>query len=115
MVPAEAALLGTPIVTTGWSGVLDFLDRSCAALVNYRLVSVLELDNLPAPAGSLWAEPDIAHAAYWLTRLETDRELRGTLAQRASDLASRVFSQTAFNEAFRQADAASATRNLIRT
>lgn len=100
MVPAEAALLGTPVVATGWSGVLDFLDHSCAALVNYSFVPIDHFDNLPTPAGSLWAEPDIADAVRWLRTLETNDDLRMRLAQRAREKACRVFGQENFNEIF---------------
>lgn len=101
MVPAEAALLGTPIVATGWSGVMDFLDRSCAGLVDYSFVPVDQLDNLPAPPGSLWAEPDIADAASWLRRLKENPSLAAQMAVRARDLSRLVFSQAAFERAFK--------------
>jgi len=98
MVLAEAALLGTPVVATGWSGVLDFLDSDCAGLVGYKLVPVERLDNLPAPRGSVWAEPDIAEAARWLQRLESDAELCRHIAARALVRAKAVFSQSHFEE-----------------
>jgi glycosyltransferase involved in cell wall biosynthesis len=100
MVLAEAALLGTPIVATGWSGVLDFLDSDCAGLVGYELVPVERLDNLPAPQGSVWAEPDVAEAALWLQRLEADRALGRLMAARAHGRAKTVFSQSRFEEQF---------------
>ncbi len=100
MVLAEAALLGTPVVATGWSGVLHFLDSSCAGLVGYRLVPVDRLDNLRAPDGSLWAEPHVAEAARWLTRLEADPGLRQRLAGRARERARQLFSQAHFEEQF---------------
>ncbi|WP_241771258.1 glycosyltransferase, partial [Acidisphaera rubrifaciens] len=33
LIPAEAMLLGRPVVATGWSGNLDFMDDASAALV----------------------------------------------------------------------------------
>ena len=100
MVLAEAALLGTPSIATGWSGVLDFLDSDCAALVGYQLVPVERLDNLRAPSGSLWAEPDIAEAARWLQRLEANDTLRRRLGERAQERARVLFSQGHFEEQF---------------
>ena len=38
LVAAEAMLLGKPVVATGWSGNLDFMDDAAAALVLVRLV-----------------------------------------------------------------------------
>jgi glycosyltransferase involved in cell wall biosynthesis len=100
MVLVEAALSGTPVVATAWSGVLDFLDAESACLVGYRLVPVDRLDNLPAPAGSHWAEADIQEAADCLRRLEADPGLRQRLAAAARRTAQRVFSQAEFDAHF---------------
>jgi glycosyltransferase involved in cell wall biosynthesis len=98
MIMAEAALSGTPVVATAWSGVLEFLDPESAALVGYRLVPVDRLDNLPAPPGSRWAEPEIDEAAHWLRRLESEPGLRERLAQAARQKASHAFGQAVFEE-----------------
>lgn len=39
LVPAEAMLLGKPVVATGWSGNLTFMTRANACLIDYRLVA----------------------------------------------------------------------------
>ncbi|HEY5299690.1 MAG TPA: glycosyltransferase [Acetobacteraceae bacterium] len=79
LVAAEAMLLGRPVVATGWSGNMDFMDESCAALVGYRLVPASDPRGVYAVAGANWAEPDIAQAADWLRRLADDPALRARL------------------------------------
>jgi len=79
LVPAEAMLLGRPVVATGWSGNMTFMDDSCAALVDYRLVPARDPRGVYAVPGATWAEPDIAHAAEWLRRLGDDPGLRARL------------------------------------
>ena len=38
LVPAEAMLLGRPVIATDWSGNMDFMTDDTAALVGYRLI-----------------------------------------------------------------------------
>ena len=80
LVPAEAMLLGKPVVATGWSGNLDFMDDLSAALVPYRLVPAE--DPRSVYHGADWAEPDVAHAAEWLRCLADDPVLRSALGSR---------------------------------
>jgi glycosyltransferase involved in cell wall biosynthesis len=79
LVPAEAMLLGRPVVATGWSGNMTFMDESCAALVGYRLVPARDPRGVYAVPGATWAEPEIAHAAEWLRRLADDSGLRARM------------------------------------
>lgn len=59
---AEAMALGTPVVTTGWSGNMDFMDAETALLVDYQLVPVKPGAYLYGE-GQHWAEPDVAQAS----------------------------------------------------
>jgi len=82
LVPAEAMLMGKPVVATGWSGNLAFMDARSAALVGYELVPVRDAtgvyQNLP---NAVWAEPDVAHAAELLRRLGDDFSTRVSLGE----------------------------------
>ena len=82
LVLAEAMLFGKPVIATGWSGNTDFMDRSNAALVGYRLVPAR--DDRSVYRG-LWAEPDVAEAAALLRRLADDSRQRDALGERARD------------------------------
>jgi len=64
---AQGMLAGKPVIGTGWSGNLDFMDRDCARLVDYDLVAVEDIQGLYA--GGHWAEPDVEDAARQLARL----------------------------------------------
>lgn len=70
LVLAEAMLAGKPVVATGWSGNLAFMDADGAGLVAHRLIPVRDAGGHYADLpGALWAEPEIEHAAIWLRRL----------------------------------------------
>lgn len=82
LIPATAMLLGRPVVATGWSGNMSFMDEDSAALVDYRLVSVDDPRGTYRLAGSRWAEPDAEHAATLLRQLANDPGARAALAAR---------------------------------
>ena len=57
---AEAMLSGLPVITTAWSGQLDFCNQETAWLVDYRFEPARTHFNL---FDSVWAEPDVADLA----------------------------------------------------
>ena len=75
LIPAVACLLGVPVVATGFSGNLDFMDEAGSGLVSYRLVPAADTRGVYEVAGAVWAEPDIEDAAAWLRRLFDDSRL----------------------------------------
>jgi glycosyltransferase involved in cell wall biosynthesis len=83
LVPAEAMLLGKPVVATGWSGNLTFMTRANSRLIDYRLISAR--DPRGVYRGGVWAEPDIGDAALALRRLADDAAYRAALGARARD------------------------------
>jgi glycosyltransferase involved in cell wall biosynthesis len=87
LVPAEAMLLGKPVVATNWSGNLDFMDEGSAALVPARLVPAHDPRGVLQVAGAVWAEPDIATAAGHLRRLADDPDARTELGARGQRMA----------------------------
>ncbi|MGH7049168.1 MAG: glycosyltransferase [Acetobacteraceae bacterium] len=87
LIPAEAMLLGKPVVATGWSGNLEFMTDESAALVPYRLVPARDPRGVYEYEGARWAEPDIAVAARHLVRLADDAAARATLGARAKEAA----------------------------
>jgi glycosyltransferase involved in cell wall biosynthesis len=82
LVPAEAMLLGKPVIATGWSGNMTFMDADSAALVGYRLVPAQDPRQVYAEA--LWAEPDQATAVAHLRRLADDAGERSALGARGA-------------------------------
>ncbi len=81
LVPAEAMLLGVPVVATGWSGNMDYMDRDCAALVPFTLVPACDPRGVFEAPGAVWADPDLAAAAAHLVRLADDPAARRALGQ----------------------------------
>jgi glycosyltransferase involved in cell wall biosynthesis len=65
---AEAMAHGKPVVATGYSGSLAFMNEGNSYLVPYTLTE-LEDDVGSYPAGSAWAEPDVEEAARLLRRV----------------------------------------------
>ena len=65
---AEAMALGKPVIATGYSGNLDFMDPDTALLVPYDEVAV-GLGAAPYSATAVWAEPDQGAAAAYLRKV----------------------------------------------
>jgi glycosyltransferase involved in cell wall biosynthesis len=72
--PAEAMLLGKPVIATDYSGTQDFCRIDNSLLVDFRLVEV-GVDEYPEGEGQVWADPKVAVAAAQMRRLFDDRGL----------------------------------------
>ena len=81
---AEAMAAGKPVIATGWSGNVDFMDVSNSFPVPFDLVE-LRSDVGPYEAGEVWAEPSVAEAAA-LMRLVVEES---ALAARRGEAAKR--------------------------
>jgi glycosyltransferase involved in cell wall biosynthesis len=81
---ADAMWLGTPVLATRYSGNLDLMTDVDAALVDAALTPVRNADGAYAE-GSLWADPDLDHAAALMVRLFEDRSFGANLAASAAD------------------------------
>jgi len=79
---AEAMARGRPVVATGWSGNMDFMDERTARLVPYRLVDVPDGCD-PYSGTGVWAEPDLDAAAEALRSIHDDPRAAAALGQRA--------------------------------
>ena len=78
LVGAESMSLGKPVIQTGWSGNMDYMNWPGAAAVAYKLVPV-GTDIGPYERHQFWAEPDVDSAAEWMRRLAGDCELAHAL------------------------------------
>jgi glycosyltransferase involved in cell wall biosynthesis len=70
---AEAMAHGKPVIATGYSGNLTFMNEGNSYLVPYKLTE-LEEDVGSYPAGSVWAEPDLDDAAMLMRRVVEQRD-----------------------------------------
>jgi glycosyltransferase involved in cell wall biosynthesis len=79
---AEAMSLGKPVITTGYSGNLDFMNSNNSILVPFKLVPVGD-DAYPYDKNAHWAQPDLGFAADAMRELHQDPELRIRLGSQA--------------------------------
>jgi glycosyltransferase involved in cell wall biosynthesis len=83
---AEAMLLGKPVIATDYSATTEFVTPQTGLAVDYRLVPVQD-GEYPFGEGQVWAEPDVAHAAWQMGRVFTDAkaELVASMIARARE------------------------------
>jgi glycosyltransferase involved in cell wall biosynthesis len=83
---AEAMLLGKPVIATNWSGNTDFMSPDASASIRFSLVPVSDPGGPYANIDSVWADPDLDHAAAEMRRLSDPaaRHQMGAAARKAS-------------------------------
>jgi len=94
---AEAMAMGKPVVATGYSGNVDFFNLNNGWPVQYDLVEIDENVG-PYDAGTVWAEPDVAHAAQQMRSVYTDSAEREKRTRRARSDIQEQLSDTAVGE-----------------
>jgi glycosyltransferase involved in cell wall biosynthesis len=70
---AEAMAYGKPVIATGYSGNMQFMTETNSYPVRYREVES-DVQEGPFQRGSLWADPDIKHAADLMRRVYENRD-----------------------------------------
>lgn len=73
LTPAEAMLLGKPVIATRYGGTLEFMNDENSFLVDHGWTEVGRGAH-PYPADARWAEPDLDHAARLMREVFEDRE-----------------------------------------
>lgn len=84
LTPAEAMLLGKPVIATRYGGTLDFMTDENSYLVDHRWTTVGSGAH-PYPPDARWAEPDISHAARLMREVfenQDEARRRGARARR---------------------------------
>jgi glycosyltransferase involved in cell wall biosynthesis len=81
---AQSMYLGKPVIATAYSGNMDFMNINNSFLVKYTLVE-LDKDYGPYRKGSVWAEPDIAHATEMMRAVYEDRVTAAAVGRRAGE------------------------------
>jgi glycosyltransferase involved in cell wall biosynthesis len=83
---AECMYLGKPVIATGYSGNMDFMDGQNSLLVDYKMIP-LGVGDYMSWRGQQWADPDVAHAARLMRQVFDDRELAHRIgAKSAADI-----------------------------
>lgn len=81
---AEAMFLGKPVIATGYSGNMDFMNLNNSYLVKHNLVA-LKKDFGPYKKENVWAEPDIQHAGLLMRHVFDNRDEAAEVGRRAQE------------------------------
>ena len=85
----ESMALGKPVISTGWSGNMTFMNRTNSCLVGFGLVPVEGSLRVYSRAflgdGARWAEPKIDEAVAWMRALARDASIRQTIGRKAAE------------------------------
>lgn len=81
---AEAMAHGKCVVATGWSGNIEFMDSSCAVLLPFKLVPLIDPTGVyEAQPGAVWADPDVEAGARILRELFESPAMRAAIGEMA--------------------------------
>jgi glycosyltransferase involved in cell wall biosynthesis len=97
---AEAMAIGKPVIATGYSGNLDFMDEHNSYLVDCAIARVGPENDI-YPSDGEWAQPSVEHAAELMRRVYEDREGAARVGARARDDILRRLSPEATGAAMR--------------
>ncbi len=78
---AECMAMGKPVIATGWSGNMEFMDKDNSRLVDYSLVPVLE-GQYPHADGAVWADAHTDMAAAHMRELAASPAAAAELGER---------------------------------
>lgn len=92
---AEAMAAGTPVIATGWSGNVEFMDATNSYPVRWEVAPVPPEASPLYPPGAVWVDPDVEHAAYLLRRAFADPRATARTGERARASISRAHTAAA--------------------
>ncbi len=98
---AEAMLAGKPVITTAYSGNMDFTTDDTSLLVDYKLIPVQQGDY-PYAKDEVWAEPNIEQAGDYMRKLVKDRNFSTLFAKKGQELISTSFSIKSMGERYKK-------------
>jgi glycosyltransferase involved in cell wall biosynthesis len=98
---AECMALGKPVISTDWSATAEYLTAENGCPVRSTLVA-LDRHHGPYTRGQIWAEPDAAHAADWMRRLFSDRDLGVRLGKAARSTVEERFAPAVIGRRYRR-------------
>jgi glycosyltransferase involved in cell wall biosynthesis len=96
LVLAEAMLLGKPVVATGWSGNMDFMNHNNSVPVLWKPVPPTDPQFRYHVPDVTWAEPSIKDAAQNLVKLKLDKQFYQRVAEAAYSDSQNRFSLDAY-------------------
>lgn len=101
----ESAALGLPVITTNWSGQLDFMGLGKFIPVNYDLREIhpSRVDGKIFMQGSRWAEPDESDSKRKLLKFRTNPGVPQAWARDLQEVVAKQFSQSRIEYLYDQA------------
>jgi glycosyltransferase involved in cell wall biosynthesis len=81
---AEAMALGKPVIATGYSGNLDFMNEQNSYLCSYTFRRIGP-ESPPYPAASRWAEPNLDEAAAFMRHVYENQGEAQARGRRAAE------------------------------
>ena len=97
---AEAMALGKPVIATGYSGNMDFMNQDDGFPVSYRLVEV-NGDYGAYKKGNMWAEPDIDESADYMRRVFDNRGEAETVGIKGREFIKKYYCPEAISEKYK--------------
>jgi glycosyltransferase involved in cell wall biosynthesis len=88
---AESMYLRKPVIATGYSGNVDFMDDRNSYLIDHKLVPIQETAG-PYTKGAMWADPDIDHLRRLMRRVFEDAGERQNKSAAAAETIRSKFS-----------------------
>ena len=70
---AEAMALGKPVIATGFSGNMEFMNSDISFLLDYKIIELQESVGT-YEKGAEWADPNINDAAHYMRKVYSNRE-----------------------------------------
>lgn len=101
LIPAEAMLLGKPVVATDWSATSEFMDPTNSLPVPCDLIPVDDPVQYHGYTDQRWADPDVRAAADRLAELRASPALGAEIGARARHDAQRLFAQDLYQHRLR--------------
>jgi glycosyltransferase involved in cell wall biosynthesis len=98
---AEAMAIGKPVIATGYSGNVDFMNAQNSYLVDYE-IGLVGPECEIYPADGEWAEPSVEHAAELMRRVVEHPREAAEIGARAREDVARELSPQATGAAMRQ-------------
>jgi hypothetical protein len=93
--------LRKPVIATGYSGNMDYMNINNSFPVKYNLIEIRE-DIGPYKKGNVWADPDIDHAVELMQLVYHDRELAMKVGKLGAEEIRTHFSPSAIGEIIQQ-------------
>lgn len=92
LLPLEAMSLGTPVISTAWSGNMQYMTHMNTALVGYDLIPVNgKYVGSKHGDGLVWANPNIDEAVTHMRRMISDKVWREKLIAEGKYTANKYF------------------------